>query len=101
MIANLFDSTATFRRGTGEKITFLLLNQLDLVLTVLAASLGLFEVNPWMRGLMGEPVLLLVVKCGVPLLIAWVVPGKLLLPAILLLSLVVAWNIKELLVFCF
>ena len=82
-----------------EKISFVLLHQLDLILTVFAVSLGFFELNPLMRGLTTAPYLLLVVKIGVPLLIAWLAPGKLLLPAIAFLCFVVSWNMKELLLF--
>ena len=77
----------------------MLLNQFDLALTVLAVSLGLSELNPLMRHLLAVPALLLVLKVAVPLLIAWLTPGKLLLPAIVLLGLVVGWNVKELLLF--
>ena len=99
IMASVWVSTATFRRGTAEKVSFILLNQFDLLLTVLAASLGITEVNPLMRYLLTMPVMLLVVKSVIPLLIAWMVPGRLLLPAVTLLSLVVIWNIKEMLVF--
>ena len=80
MTANLWDSTATFRRGTVEKASFVLLNQFDLTLTVLAMSLGFSELNPLIRHLVNIPVLLLVVKLAIPLLIAWLIPGRLLLP---------------------
>ena len=99
MMADLWSSTATFRRCLPEKVSFLFLNQIDLVLTVVAVSLGLSELNPWLSYLVKVPVLLLMVKGAVPVLIAWLVPGKLLLLSILLLSLVLAWNVKELLIF--
>jgi hypothetical protein len=101
MIANLWDSAATFRRGTAEKVSFVLLNQFDLVLTVLAMSLGVPELNPFIRYLVNIPVLLLVVKLAIPLLIAWLIPGKLLLPSVVLLALTIIWNIKELLLLLF
>ena len=101
MTANLWVSTATFRRCIPEKVSFVLLNQVDLVLTVLAVSLGLSELNPLIRHLVAVPVLLLIVKVAIPLLIAWLTPGKFLIPAIILLSLVVSWNVKELLIFLF
>ncbi len=82
-----------------EKVSFVLLNQADLLLTVLAASFGLSELNPFMRHMVAMPVMLLLAKCALPLLIAWLVPGKLLLPAIILLSFVVGWNLKEWLLF--
>ena len=99
MIANLWGSAATFGQSTVEKASFVLLNQLDLGLTILAMSLGLSEINPLIRHLATMPILLLIVKSAIPLLIAWLVPGRLLLPAIVLLSLVVSWNVKELLLF--
>ena len=99
MYANLWGSAATFRQCTVEKISFVLLNQLDLVLTLLAINLGFSELNPLIRYLVGMPVMLLIVKFAIPLLIAWLIPGRLLLPAILLLSLVVGWNVKEILFF--
>jgi len=76
-----------------------LLNQVDLTLTVLAVSLGLSELNPLMRYLVTVPVLLWIIKGAVPLLIAWLVPGKFLLPSVVLLALVVVWNVKELCLF--
>ena len=96
---SLWASAATFKRGRVEKFSFILLLQLDLVLTVLAISLGLFELNPLMRYFLAVPALLLVVKCIIPVLIAWLIPGRLLLPAIALISTVIVWNVKELMLF--
>ncbi len=101
MTANLWGSAATFRPCTAEKASFVLLNQFDLTLTVLAVYLGLSELNPFIRHLVNIPILLLIVKLAIPLLIAWLIPGKLLLPSIALLSLVIIWNVKELLLFLF
>lgn len=101
MTVDLGASAATFRQCAAKKVLFVLLNQLDLVLTSLALSLGLYELNPFMRNLVNAPFQLLVLKFAVPLLIAWLVPGKFLIPAIILLSLVVGWNVKELLLFLF
>ena len=83
---------------TLEKVTFVLLCQFDLVLTALAVYLGFHELNPVVRGLISVPLALIFIKCAVPLLIAWLAPGRFLLPAIALLLLVVGWNIKELLI---
>ena len=99
MAASLWASTATFKRSRAEKFSFVLLNQLDLTLTVFAVSLGLTELNPLMRYFLAMPALLLVVKCIIPILIAWLIPGRLLLPAICLMGLVVVWNMKELMLF--
>ena len=101
MTANLWFSAATFRQCTAEKASFVLLNQFDLALTILAIYLGLTELNPLIRHLVNIPVLLLVVKLVIPLLIAWLIPGKLLLPSIAVLALAVIWNLKELVVFLF
>jgi len=94
-----FESAGTFRRCTAEKASFVALCVFDLALTVLAIYLGFAELNPFVRFMIQIPVLLLVVKLFVPLLIAWFMPGKLLLPSIALLALIAAWNIKELVVF--
>jgi len=101
MTANLWGSAATFRRCTAEKASFVLLNQFDLTLTVLAVYLGLSELNPFIRHLVNIPILLLVIKLAFPLLIAWLIPGKLLLPSIALLTLVIIWNVKEVVLFLF
>ncbi|RLC94277.1 MAG: hypothetical protein DRI40_07595 [Chloroflexi bacterium] len=99
MTSNLFGSIATFRSCTAEKVSFVLLNQLDLILTLWAISLGLSELNPWVNALVSTPALLVLVKAVVPLFIAWLVPGRLLLPASALLAAVVAWDISQLLAF--
>jgi len=74
-----------------------LLCQLDLVLTAFAVNHGFHELNPVVRSLLNAPLVLIFIKCAVPILIAWLAPGRLLLPAIAWLLLVVGWNIKELL----
>jgi hypothetical protein len=96
---NWFESSATFKRCTAEKASFILLSQFDLALTILAMYLGFTEINPLMNFLIHIPVLLLLIKLVIPVLIAWLIPGRLLLPSIALLALVAIWNIKELLVF--
>ena len=99
MTANLWVSAATFGQGTAEKASFVLLSLFDLTATVLAVSLGLTELNPFVRLIINIPILLLIVKLAIPILIAWLVPGKLLLPAIALLAFAAAWNIKEMILF--
>ena len=101
MIASLFDSVATFKRGTLEKVAFLLLAQVDLALTAYAISQGFVELNPLVRYLATVPVLLVVIKSVIPLLIAWLIPGRLLIPAAILLLYVVMWNVKELMLVLF
>lgn len=99
MTTGLFESSATFRKQTVAKAAFVLLGLLDLVLTAVAMNLGLTELNPVIRFALEVPVLLMIIKFLIPLIIAWLMPGKLLVPSIALLALVVTWNIKELLVF--
>ncbi|MFH1003148.1 MAG: DUF5658 family protein [Chloroflexota bacterium] len=88
-----------FTQGLAEKLTFVCLHQIDLLLTVLGVSIGLSEINPLMRALLTTPPELLAVKVATPLLMAGFIPGKWLRPAIAVLALVIGWNLKELLVF--
>ena len=83
------------------RVSYVVLHQLDLILTVFAVSAGLSELNPVMRNLLASPLQLVVVKLVIPLLIAWLIPSRFLIPAIALISLVVIWNIKEVLVLLF
>jgi hypothetical protein len=78
------------------KVTFMFLQVIDLVLTVIAARYGFPELNPFMRMSLTSVEKLAIFKFGIPMLIAWFVPGLLLIPAILLLGVVVGWNMKEL-----
>lgn len=93
------ESSLTFKKSIVEKASFILLNHLDLVLTLVAFSLGFTEVNPVMRFLLQAPALLLLFKLLVPIAIAWLVPGRVLLPGIVLLGAVVVWNTKEIITF--
>ena len=99
METSWWDSSGTFRKCTAEKASFILLCLFDLTLTVLAIQLGLAELNPFVRYMVQIPVLLLVFKLFIPIIIAWLMPGRLLWPSIGLLALVVVWNIKELVIF--
>jgi hypothetical protein len=99
MTTDWWDSATTFKKCTLEKVSFILLSIFDLALTVLAMHLGLWEMNPLMRFLVHLPILLVVVKFVVPVLIAWVMPGRLLWPSLGALVTVIIWNIKELVVF--
>lgn len=96
MYSRLFDSSATFKKCTAEKLTFVSLGLLDLTLTIMAVNYGLTELNPFIRFIMQIPALMLAVKFFIPVLVAWLVPGKLLLPSVALLALVIIWDIKEL-----
>ena len=94
-----WDSSATFKRCTIEKVSFVLLNQVDLTLTLVAMHLGFDELNPFVGFLLEIPALLVVAKGILPLLIAWLMPGRLLWPSIALLLGVAAWNVKELIAY--
>lgn len=89
-------SAATFSRGTSYKMTFLMLGVLDMILTLYALSAGYVEMNPVFASLQDSPKGLFLLKVAGPLVIAWLVPGKLLLPSIALLFGVVGWNLAEL-----
>jgi hypothetical protein len=99
MSTNWFEASATFKKCTVEKVSFILLSLFDLTLSVVAVSLGFTEINPFMAFLISVPILLLVVKLAIPVLIAWLIPGRLLWPSIALLALVTLWNIKEIIFF--
>jgi hypothetical protein len=99
MTTSWWDSSTTFRRCTAEKLSFILLSLLDLALTLVAMYLGLWELNPIVRFLVHIPILLLVVKLVIPVLIAWVMPGRLLWPSIAALAAIMVWNIRELFIF--
>lgn len=99
MTTNWFESSATFKKCTREKVLFILLCEFDLTFTVVAVSLGFTEVNPFMSFLITLPILLIIIKLVMPVLIAWLIPGRLLLPSIALLALVTIWNVKEILIF--
>ncbi|OGO20800.1 MAG: hypothetical protein A2Z15_02055 [Chloroflexi bacterium RBG_16_50_11] len=94
-----WESSATFKRGTWEKASFIFLCALDLMLTLMALNLGLSEINPLVRYLVQIPALLLTVKLFIPVIIAWILPSKLLWPSIALLAAVVIWNLKEMVIF--
>jgi fumarate reductase subunit C len=94
-----WDSSATFRQCTLEKVTFIVLNQVDLILTLVAIHLGFDELNPLVNFLLDVPVLLVIFKLVLPVAIAWLIPGRLLWPSIGLLALVAIWNLKELIAF--
>ena len=89
-------SMAEFRRGLGWRIAFVLLHQTDMLLTSFAVSTGFRELNPLIRGLLESPAQLLVVKLVIPLFIAWMVPAKFLIPAIIFLLVVLGLNLREL-----
>ncbi len=84
------------RSNIAYKVSYVLLQMLDLGLTLLAVNTGFRELNPVMNGMLEAPLLLLVSKFLVPMLIVRFVPGKWLIPGILLLACVVTWNVQQL-----
>jgi hypothetical protein len=95
------DSAVTFKKCTALKVSFILLSLFDLLLTILAIYLGLWEMNPLVRFLVHVPVLMVFIKFVFPIAVAWIMPGRLLWPSIAALGAVVIWNIRELFVFWF
>jgi protein-S-isoprenylcysteine O-methyltransferase Ste14 len=83
------------------KGAFLFLQLADFTLTLVAARYGYPELNPLLRASLGSLSLLVVFKFLVPVIISWFVPGRWLVPAILLLCGVVGWNVIQLLLLAF
>jgi hypothetical protein len=98
-MTNLLASAVTFKKATPEKLAFIILNMIDLALTLFASSLGAHELNPLMGKMMTAPYQMYLAKVVIPLFLAWLLPGKILLPSIALLTVVVGWNIRELVIF--
>jgi hypothetical protein len=96
MLANLLASAATFKKCTIEKMAFVSLNLIDLALTLFALSQGANELNPIIRSLTSSPFQLYTAKLILPLFMAWLLPGRLLLPSIAVLTFVVGWDIHQL-----
>jgi hypothetical protein len=84
------DKTDTFL-----KVAFLTLQMADLMLTLVAARNGWVELNPVMRAQLDSLAKIAGFKFAVPVLVSWFVPGRLLIPAIILLCLITGWNLKE------
>jgi hypothetical protein len=84
------DKTDTFL-----KVAFLTLQMADLMLTLVAARSGWLELNPIMKAQLDSLFKLAAFKFAVPVLVSWFVPGRLLIPAIVLLCLITGWNLKE------
>jgi hypothetical protein len=78
------------------KVVFLSLQLIDFALTLVAARYGFPELNPFMKISLDSLYKLAIFKFFIPVLISWFVPGRWLLPAILLLCGVLGWNVKEL-----
>jgi len=88
-------SVATFRHDYHLKAAFLGLAYLDLVLTYIAVQSGYHEMNPLMMQLLANPMALVLVKGVAPFALAWLLPGRLLLPSTLFMFAVACWNLKE------
>jgi len=89
---------AEFRKGLSLRLAYVVLQLADYLMTVFAVNAGFDEMNPVMRGLLGSPVQLVMFKLITPIAIAWLVPARLLLPALVLLLVIIGLNVKELLV---
>lgn len=89
------------KTDTALKAVFLTLQLVDLALTLVAARSGYPELNPFMRASLDSVYKMAVLKFGVPLLVSWFVPGRLLIPSILLLCGVLGWNVRELICLAF
>lgn len=89
-------SVVEWKKGLSIKVAYVLLHQADILLTNFAIFAGFKELNPFIRGLLDTPVQLLVFKLIIPLIIAWLVPAKLLLPALGLLLVVIVLNLTQL-----
>ena len=92
----MLQTMATFRHGTQEKLLFLTLVYVDVVVSSFAVSAGFSEINPLMAQLLASPMMLILVKGVTPMVISWLVPSRLLLPSSLFMVLVLGWNFKEL-----
>ena len=90
-------SVAELKKGLSLRVAYVVLQQADLLLTKFAISTGFEELNPVIRGSLDAPAQLLLYKIIIPVIIAALVPAKLLLPALVLLLAVIGWNLKELL----
>jgi hypothetical protein len=90
-----------FRKGLSLRVAYIGLQLADYLMTVFAANAGFEEINPVMRGLLGSPLQLITFKLIIPIAVAWLVPARLLIPALVLLLVIIGLNVKELLVFVF
>lgn len=97
----IWESNNKYLSSFNIKISYVWLHLMDLILTNIGISLGLSEINMWMKNLLTAPWQLLTFKLAIPILIAWLVPSKFLVPAVLLLLMVVCWDIKELIILLF
>jgi hypothetical protein len=86
---------------TALKVAFLTLQMADLMLTLVAARNGWIELNPVMRAQLDALYKIMLFKFAVPILVSWFVPGRLLIPAILLLCGILGWNFHQMICLMF
>lgn len=91
----LFASACTYRHEAGWKVAFVAFVYVDLLLTLYAFSQGFAELNPLVRALIEHPWGLALMKGVAPLLIAWLVPGRLLVPSVFVLTGINGWNLAQ------
>jgi hypothetical protein len=94
-LGNVFHEESS-TKSIAIRISYFLLQQLDVILTVWAVNAGFMELNPIMRTMLASPVQLIALKVFIPALLAWFLPSKLLLPSLVLIMSITAWNLKEL-----
>jgi hypothetical protein len=92
---------AEFRKGLSLRVAYMALQLADCLMTIFAVNAGFEELNPVMQGLLGSPLQLVTFKLIVPMAIAWLVPARLLIPAMVLLLTIIGLNVKELFVFIY
>ena len=90
-------TTAQFRKGLSIRVAYVALQLIDCLMTVLAVNAGFDELNPVMQNILQSPMQIVMFKIVIPLLIAGLVPAKLLIPAGIALLAVIGFNAKELL----
>ena len=78
------------------KLSYLFLQQVDLIFTVYAMSHGAMELNPILRVILSSIPLIFLFKLLIPLLMVYLIPGGLLVPGIVFQAIVLIWNVKEL-----
>ena len=94
-------TAAEYKKGLSLRLSYVVLQAVDLLMTWYAVQAGFEELNPIMRSFLDSPGKLIIIKLIIPLGIAWLVPAKLLLPALLLLMAVIVFNITELFLLLF
>jgi hypothetical protein len=95
-LGNVFHEESS-TKSIAIRISYFLLQQLDVILTVWAVNAGFIEMNPIMRSMLASPAQLIGLKVIIPALLAWFLPSRLLLPSLMLMMSITAWNMKELL----